>query len=325
MLLIFYSGIRISNVLHSLIKYLPQNKLGFVIDTTNILNLSGTQMNLCMRALIHSLMRVEYLNTYRVNKFLKKFDYSKINLQFTDLDVALSIFTTEMISKGKNFSDLIEKMREYFSIDAKIIPISEQNVPITIRIGQKLIPYLEFIQETSSDAKIQDIILNGIKDIKPSENLKQIANSSEYILLLPNDLAAFHAMLKIPGIRKILEEVPCPIFAICPIFNSNFLSKREIAILNKLGYRDLNALEFSKTVTNLADTIIIDESQKRFKDQIQSLGFQVVIGNIAIKNKTESFELANFLFDLFPLKETARPTKANVVTRFFSKLVKKKT
>ncbi|NVM54744.1 MAG: YvcK family protein [Candidatus Helarchaeota archaeon] len=324
MLLIFYSGTRISNILHSLITYLPQNKLGFVFDTTNVLNLSGTQMNLCLRALLHSLMRVEYLNTYRVHKFLKKLEYRKIQLQFTDLDVALSILLTEMVSKGKKLSELTGKIREYFSIDAQIIPICEEILPIQLKLGTKTTDYLKFLRSPNSDLKFQEVTFNGYKDKKPSESLKDIANNSEYILLLPNDLVVFHAMLQVPGVRKILEEVPCPIFATCPIDSSNLITEKHITVLNRLGYTDLNALEFAKTVENLADTIIIDESQKEYKDQIQNLGFQVTVGNLAIKNKTEAFELASFLFNLFPLKETVKPSKANVVSRFFSRLVKKK-
>ncbi len=323
MLLIFYTGSRISNILHSLITYLPQNKLGFVLDTSNILNLAGTPMNLCMRALLHGLMRVEYLNTYRVHKFLKKLEFEK-SVQFTDLDVALSVFINESIEKGATLSELLEQLRQHFSIDAEMIPVSDQTLPISVRIGQRIINYLDYIQTETLEGKIQDILYHEYENIKPSDKLKPFANSSEYILLAPNDLIAFHATLQIPSIRKILEDVPCPIFALCPINDTYIVMEKQKTVLSKMGYSDLNALEFSKSVEKLADTIIIDESQKEFKDKIQNLGFQVTIGNLAIKNKTESFELANFLFNLFPLKDTARPSKANVVTRFFSRLVKKK-
>ncbi len=323
MLLIFYSGNRISNILHSLITYLPQNKLGFVFDTSNILNLSGTPIYLCLRALLHSLMRVEFQNTYRVYKYLKKFEYDK-SLQFTDLDIATSIFMDETLHKGKKISELIQKIRDEFSIEAQLLPITESIFPISIRIGQKLFSYPAFLQEEIPEQKVQEILFNGYENKKPSENLKDIANSSEYILLLPNDLVAFQAMLQVPGVKKIIEEVPCPIFAICPITDTFIVTDRQRILLNKLGYNEINALEFSRTVDKLADTIIIDESQKVFKEQITNLGFQVTIGNLSIKNKTEAFELANFLFNLFPLKETAKPSKANVVTRFFTRLVKKK-
>ncbi|HUX99615.1 MAG TPA: 2-phospho-L-lactate transferase CofD family protein [Candidatus Deferrimicrobium sp.] len=323
MLLIFYSGIRISNILYSLINYLPQNKLGFVIDTSNVMDLSGTQMNLCLRTLIHSLMRVEYPNTYRVHKFLTKFQYDKTFLQFTDLDLAISIYLNEMVSQGKKNSELINDLRTDFSIDAQILPVCEQTLPITLKIGTRTIPYLDYLKTEITDTKIQEIIIN-YENKKPTENLKEIANNSEYILIAPNDLVSFNAMFHLPGIRKILEEVPCPIFAICPFTNIKTLSEKQINVYNKIGYTALNALEFSKTVESLVDTIIIDGSQKDFKEQIQNLGFQVSIGNLGIKNKTEAFELASFLFNLFPLKETIQPSKTNVVSRFFSRLVKKK-
>ena len=292
LLLIFYSGIRISNILHSLITYLPQNKLGFVIDTSNVLDLSGTQMNLCLRALLHSLMRVEHLNTYRVHKFLKKFAYNKTNLQFTDLDIALTIYLTEMKLKGKKNSDLIEGIRAHFSIDEPILTVSEEILPIKLRLGQKTMDYYRFLRLSDSEIKFQEVSFDGYENIKPSENLKEIANNSEYILLLPNDLIAFHAMLQVPGVKKILEEVPCPIFAICPITETNFLNDKQMYVLSKLGYSKFNALEFAKTVENLADTVIIDESQKDHREQIQNLGFQVSIGNLAIKNKTESIPIS---------------------------------
>ncbi|MHA1276565.1 MAG: 2-phospho-L-lactate transferase CofD family protein [Candidatus Helarchaeota archaeon] len=323
MLLIFYTGNRISNILHSLITYLPQNKLGFVLDTSNILNLAGTPINLCMRALLHALMRIEYTNTYRVHKFLKKLELDR-KIQFTDLDLAISIFLNESMVKGVSFSELLEKLRTQFSIDAQIIPVSDQNLPISVRIGQKIIPYSNYVQVETSEGKIQEILFNNYEDLKPSGNLKKLANNSEYILLAPNDLIAFHAILQISPIKKILEDVPCPVFAICPINPLFFVTNNQKTILQRLGYSNLNAFEFSKTVQKLADTIIIDESQRKFTKEISNLGFQVRIGNLAIKNKTESFDLANFLFDLFPLKDTARPSKANVVTQFFSRLVKKK-
>jgi 2-phospho-L-lactate transferase/gluconeogenesis factor (CofD/UPF0052 family) len=323
MLLIFYSGIRTSNILHSLITYLPQNKLGVVIDTSNILNLSNMKIYLCLRALVHSLMRVEYDNSYRVFNYLRKFDYTK-QIQFTDFDVAMSIFLNELLSKGEKLSEIIEKIRKNFLIEAKILPVNEEFSPIYVKTGQKTLPYIEYLQTNDIELKIQELSLEEVENKKTCEDIKEIANSTEYILLLPDDLVSFYAMLHIPGLKKILEDVPCPSFAICPITAASKFKPNYIDILHKIGYTNINALEFSKLLENLVDTIIIDESQKEYREQIQNLGFQVIVGNLAIQNKAQSFELSSFLFNIFPLKETVKPSKTNVVTRFFSRLMKRK-
>lgn len=301
MLLIFYSGTRVSNILYSIVTYLPQEKLGFVIDTSNIIELSGIKMNLCLRALLNSLMRVSYPKTYRVYNYLKKFDYSPY-LQFTDLDVAIATFLTELTAKGKKITGLLDKIRENFSIDAPILPACDENLAITIKTLTKSYSLIEFLQSENPDKKIHEITFNGYETKKSTDILKKIANKSEYILLLPNDLVSFNAVLRCPGVKKLLKSVPCPIFAIFPIVDQNLLTKEEISVLNKMGYADINAFEFSKTVENLADIIIIDENQKIYKDQIQNLGFQVYVTDLKIKNKKEAFELASFLFNLFPLK-----------------------
>lgn len=301
MLLIFYSGIRISNILYSVVTYLPQEKLGFVFDTSNIIDLSGIKMNLCLRALLNKLMRVQYPKTYRVHNFLKKFE-SAPYLQFTDLDIAIAIYLTELVAEGKKFTELLDIIRENFSIDAQITPVSEGDLTITIKTLNKSFPIINFLQSQSPDKKIQEISFNQFENKKPSENLKKMANKSEYILLLPNDLVAFHAMLLVPGVKKILKDVPSPIFAIFPIVDIKHLTTEETNILNKLGYAEINALEFAKSVENLADIIVIDEAQKIYKEQIQNLGFQVYVTNLKIKNKKEALELASFLFNLFPLK-----------------------
>ncbi|MHA1263943.1 MAG: hypothetical protein ACTSRS_01790 [Candidatus Helarchaeota archaeon] len=301
MLLIFYSGIRISNILYSIITYLPQEKLAFIIDTSNVIELSGIQMNLCLRALINSLMRVTSPKTYRVYHFLKKLGLEPY-LQFTDLDVAIAIYLTELSQNGSNISELLDKIRENFSIHAQIVPACEENLAITIKTLTKSYSMIEFLQAMNPDKKIQEINFKDLEQKKPSENLKKLAQKAEYILLLPNDLVAFHAILRCQGVKKLLQVVPCPIFAIFPIVDQNLLSKDEITLLNRIGYEDITALEFSKTVENLADIIILDETQKIYKDQIQNLGFQVYVRDLKIKNKKEAFELANFLFNLFPLK-----------------------
>ncbi len=301
MLLIFYSGIRISNILYSIVTYLPQDKLGFVYETSNVLKFSGIQMNLCLRALLNSVMRVKYPKTYRVHNYLKKFDINSY-IQFTDLDISIAIYLTELAAQGEKISDLLNNLRKNFSIDAQIHPVCEELLPISIKTPTKLYSYIDFLQAMSSEKQIQEIIFNEFENKKADENLKKVANKAEYILLLPNDLIVFHAMLLVPGLRKILEDAPCPIFAIYPIVDRNILSSEEISILNKLGYNEINAFEFSKTVDNLADIIIIDETEKLHKDQIQNLGFQVYLRDLKIKNKNEALELATFLFNLFPLK-----------------------
>jgi 2-phospho-L-lactate transferase/gluconeogenesis factor (CofD/UPF0052 family) len=323
MLLIFYSGIRTSNILHSLITYLPQNKLGFVIDTSNILNLSNMKMYLCLRALVHSLMRLEYDNSYRVFSFLKKFEYTK-KIQFTDLDIAMSIFLNELISKGEKLSDIIDKISKNFMIESKIFPVSEDFSSVYVKTGQKTLPYLEYLQTNDPELKFQELSLEELENKKLCEKLKDIANNAEYILLLPDDLVSFYTMLRVPGLKKILEDVPCPSFALCPITATSKFNPSYLDILHKIGYPNVNALEFSKLLENLVDTIILDESQKEYREQIQNLGFQVITGNLAIQNKAQSFELSSFLFNIFPLKETVKPSKTNIVTRFLSRLVKRK-
>ncbi|MHA1650525.1 MAG: hypothetical protein ACTSYB_10045 [Candidatus Helarchaeota archaeon] len=301
MLLIFYSGTRISNILYSIVTYLPQDKLAFSYDTSNLINLAGIKMNLCLRALLNSLMRLKYPKTYRVYNYLRKFELTPY-IQFTDLDVAIAIYLTELTAKGKKISNLLKNIRTNFSIDAKILPVCEESLPITIKTLTKSYSLIDFLQGPSSEKQIQEITFNGFESKKANEELKKFANKSEYILLLPNDLVAFHAMLLPPNLRKILTEAPCPIFAIFPITDLNLLNSNQIAILNKLGYTEINALEFSKNVENLADIIIIDETQKIYKEQIQNLGFQVYDYDLKIKNKKDAFELATFLFNLFPLK-----------------------
>ena len=301
MLLIFYSGTRISNILYSIVTYLPQDKLAFSYDTSNLINLAGIKMNLCLRALLNSLMRVKYPKTYRVYNYLRKFELTPY-IQFTDLDVAIAIYLTELTAKGKKISNLLKNIRTNFSIDAKILPVCEESLPITIKTLTKTYSLIDYLQGPSHEKQIQEINFNGFESKKANEELKKFANKSEYILLLPNDLVAFHAMLLVPNLRKILTEAPCPIFAIFPITDLNLLNSNQIAILNKLGYTEINALEFSKNVENLADIIIIDETQKIYKEQIQNLGFQVYDYDLKIKNKKDAFELATFLFNLFPLK-----------------------
>jgi len=292
MLLIFYSGTRISNILYSIVTYLPQEKLGFVIDTSSVIDLSGIQMNLCLRALLNSLMRVKYPKTYRVYNYLKKFGINPY-LQFTDLDVAIAIFLTELTSKGQKIGDLLNVIRENFSIDAQITPVSEGFLPITIKTLNKSFPMIDFLQAMPPDKKIQEVTFEGFENKKPNENLKKLANQAEYILLLPNDLVAFHAMLLVPGVKKILKDVPCPIFAIFPIVDHSLLTNDEITILNKLDYLEINSLEFSKNVENLADIIIIDNNQNLYKEQIQNLGFQVYLKDLKIKKKSSSIFSSN--------------------------------
>lgn len=323
MLLIFYSGIRTSNILHSLITYLPQSKLEFVIDTSNILNLSSLKIPLCLRALIHSLMRAEYATSYRVFNFLKKFEYAQ-KIQFADFDVAMSMLLNELLSKGEKLSDIINKISRNFMIESKIFPVSEDFSPIYVKTGQKTLPFGEYIQTNDPALKFQELSLEELENKKLCENLKDIANNAEYILLLPDDLVSFYAMLRVPGLKKILEDVPCPSFALCPITATSKINPNYVDILHKIGYTDINALDFSKLLENLVDTIIIDESQKDYREQIQNLGFQVIIGNLAIQSKAQSFELSSFLFNIFPLKETVKPSKTNVVTRFLSRLIKRK-
>lgn len=301
MLLIFYTGTRISNILYSIVTFLPQEKLAFAIDTSNVINLSGIEMNLCLRALLNSLMRVSYPKTYRVYHYLKKLGMDPY-LQFTDLDIAIAIYLTELTTSERKITDLIEKIRLNFGIEALIVPACDDKLDITVKTLVKSYPVLDFLQTSAPDKKIQEVVCKEPEQKKPTENLKKLANKAEYILLLPNDLIAFHAMLRCQGVKKLLQDVPCPIFAIFPIVDQNLLNKSEISVLNKLGYNDISALEFSKSVENLADIIIIDETQKIYKDQIQNLGFQVYVTDLKIKNKKEALELASFLFNLFPLK-----------------------
>ena len=53
----------------------------------------------------------------------------------------------------------------------------------------------------------------------------------------------------------------------------------------KLAIPILMHWNFQNYLENLVDTIILDESQKDYREQIQNLGFQVIIGNLAIQSK----------------------------------------
>ncbi len=202
-----------------------------------------------------------------------------------DRDTATHLTRTNMLKNGKSLSDITKWMSEKFSIEIKIIPITDNSVETRIITDKGDMHLQEFWVKHRGMDEVKGIEYQGADKARPNPDAVNAIHDSNLIVIAPgNPLTSIGPMLAIKGIRKELSKKKNKVVAVSPIIGNAAISGPTGKYMEAAGI-EVSAVGIAKMYADVCSNIIIDTKDRKQIKQIESLNINVHDTKIKMTNK----------------------------------------
>ena len=202
-----------------------------------------------------------------------------------DRDTATHLTRTNMLKNGKSLSDITKWMSEKFSIEIKIIPITDNSVETRIVTDKGAMHLQDFWVKHRGMDEVKGIEYQGADKARPNPDAVSAIHDSSLIVIAPgNPLTSIGPMLAIKGIRKELSKKKNKVVAVSPIIGNAAISGPTGKYMEAAGI-EVSAVGIAKMYADVCSNLIIDTKDRKQIKQIESLNINVHDTKIKMTNK----------------------------------------
>jgi LPPG:FO 2-phospho-L-lactate transferase len=209
-----------------------------------------------------------------------------------DRDTATHLTRTNMLKNGKSLSYITKWMAEKFSIEIKILPVTDNTMETRIITDKGDMHLQEFWVKHRGLDEVKGIEYQGAEKVRPNPDAMNAIHDSNLIVIAPgNPLTSIGPMLAIKGIRKELAKKKTKVVAISPIIGNSAISGPTGKYLEAAGI-EVSALGVAKMYADVCSNIIIDTKDHALTKKIESLNINVHETKIKMTTKQSEDALA---------------------------------
>ena len=216
-----------------------------------------------------------------------------------DRDTATHLTRTNMLKNGKSLSDITKWFAEKFSIEIKLIPVTDNSIETRIITKKGEMHLQEFWVKHRGMDPVEGIEYQGADKARPNPDAVNAIHDSSLVVIAPgNPLTSIGPMLAIKGIRKELAKKKTKVVAISPIIGNSAISGPTGKYMEAAGI-EVSALGVAKMYADVCSNIIIDTKDRMLTKQIESLNINVHDTKIRMTNKQSEDALAASILKQF--------------------------
>ena len=216
-----------------------------------------------------------------------------------DRDTATHLTRTNMLKNGKSLSYITKWMAEKFSIEIKILPVTDNTMETRIITDKGDMHLQEFWVKHRGLDEVKGIEYQGAEKVRPNPDAMNAIHDSNLIVIAPgNPLTSIGPMLAIKGIRKELAKKKNKVVAISPIIGNSAITGPTGKYLEAAGI-EVSALGVAKMYADVCSNIIIDTKDRALTEKIESLNINVHDTKIRMPNKQSEDALAASILKQF--------------------------
>jgi LPPG:FO 2-phospho-L-lactate transferase len=221
--------------------------------------------------------------------------------RFGDTLIAQVVFRDHLISQGKSFSEAIEIIAQKLDIKAKIIPLTDDKVIFKVVTDKGTLPFLEYRNKANQGLieEVKKLEFNGINKAKVGPKVSDVLSNCEAIIIGPSSPPIYiEPMLAFNDIKHALETASCNVIAISPAIGDEPMEEPIRRIIEEALGHGTSLIDIVERYPGLIDTLIIDESDEKYKEQLEEMGMEVIVTKVSLGDYEHRTKLAELVSKL---------------------------
>jgi LPPG:FO 2-phospho-L-lactate transferase len=179
--------------------------------------------------------------------------------QLGDRDLELCRLRTSAMRTSR-LTEAHAKVVEAVGVEHRVLPMSDQPVRTHVRTPKGLRPFQEFMIVDAWAGPIEEVVLSGIDEARPTPEVAEAVATADAIVIGPsNPVISIGPILAVPGMREALREAPAPVVAVSPFVGGRAVKGPTDDFCRSAGI-ELSAQGIADSYRDVIDAIVADEA-----------------------------------------------------------------
>jgi LPPG:FO 2-phospho-L-lactate transferase len=179
--------------------------------------------------------------------------------QLGDRDLELCRVRTDALTSGARLTEAHAKVVAAVGVTHRVLPMCDEPVRTHVRTPKGLRPFQEFMIVDRWAGPIEEVVLDGIDDARPTPEVAEAIATADVIVIGPsNPVISIGPILALPGMRAALREAPAPVVAVSPFVGGRAVKGPTDDFCRSAGI-ELSAQGIADAYADEIDGLVADE------------------------------------------------------------------
>jgi LPPG:FO 2-phospho-L-lactate transferase len=209
-----------------------------------------------------------------------------------DKDIATHITRTRWLREGLELSEVMDRLRRYLRIKAKLLPMSNDGIETRVDTTEGEISFQEYFVKRRWQPEVKEVFYAGAEKSRPAPGVLQAIGDAAGIIVCPsNPVTSIGPILAIPGIRNALQHVTVPVIGVSPMIGKLAISGPAHKLMVAKGMEP-SALGVARSYVDFLDQFVIDGADEALASKLEALGVTVVVTSVRMESLADKQRLA---------------------------------
>jgi LPPG:FO 2-phospho-L-lactate transferase len=194
-----------------------------------------------------------------------------------DRDLATHLYRSQRLGHGATKTEVTAELCDRLGVRVRLLPVTDDALATCFDTDLGRMSFQEYFVRHHHDVAVSAIDIVGADEASASnEVLESLRDASKIVIAPSNPLISIDPILRVRGVRDLLEQRRDVVVGVSPIIDGHALKGPADRLLAELGHEVscLGVLDFYK---GLIGTWIIDEADATRADAVRSRGVDVVV------------------------------------------------
>lgn len=194
-----------------------------------------------------------------------------------DRDLATHLYRSQRLSHGATKTQVTSELCDRLGVRVRLLPVTDDVIATTFDTERGRLSFQEYFVRHHHDVAVTAIDIVGADQASASEEVLHALREASRIVIAPsNPLISVDPILRVDGVRELLEQRRDVVVGVSPIIDGRALKGPADRLLAELGHEVscLGVLDFYK---GLIGTWIIDEADAERADEVRRRDVDVIV------------------------------------------------
>ncbi|WP_093014488.1 2-phospho-L-lactate transferase [Variovorax sp. OV700] len=209
-----------------------------------------------------------------------------------DRDLGLHIYRSSRLRKGHARQAIADDISRAFGACCRIVLSTEDVVQTRVKTEAGWLSFQEYFVREHCAPEVLELSYQGLDVAAPNPAaLDAIANADVIVIAPSNPLVSIEPILSIAGMRTAIAGAKAARIAVCPFVNGKAIKGPADRMMVSLGF-EATVGAVARRYAGIADTLLIDTSDRAFCGDVKSAGLCAVACNIVMTSLEDKVALA---------------------------------
>ena len=192
-----------------------------------------------------------------------------------DRDLATHLYRSERLARGATKTEVTAELSARWGVTVRLLPVSDDPIATFFRTTLGRLSFQEYFVRHHHAVAVSSIEFFGVREARPGPDVLEALETASRIVIAPsNPLISIEPILRVPGVRDVLERRRNDVVAVSPIIDGTALKGPADRLLGELGH-EVSCVGVADYYSGLVGTWIIDEADAHRAREFEERGLAV--------------------------------------------------